>query len=68
MIDVPIQAHVNKRARAVLGRAGQHCDKLLGDVRAICDAFLAGHNLTPEDVCWVVVGSVGRSPMTSARI
>ena len=60
MNDAPIQAHVNGRAWAVLEKARQYCDKLLGEVRAVADAFLSGKGLTPEDVCCVVVGSVGR--------
>jgi hypothetical protein len=41
MSNAPIQTHVNQRAWAVLEKAGQHCDKVLGDVRATCDNFLA---------------------------
>lgn len=66
MIDVPIQTHVNGRTWAVLEKARHHCDKVLGDVRAICDAFLAARGLTPEAVCCVVVGSVGRQEALEA--
>jgi hypothetical protein len=66
MIDAPIQPHVNSRAWAVLEKARQHGDKVLGDVRAICDDFLASHNLTPEHACCVVVGSVGRQEALEA--
>jgi hypothetical protein len=60
MNDNPIQTHVNSRAWAVLEKARQHCDKVLGDVRSICDGFLPGRGLKTEEVCAVVVGSVGR--------
>jgi predicted nucleotidyltransferase len=60
MNDAPIQTHVNNRAWVLLEKARKYCDKLLGEIRAIADAFLADKNLTPEDVCFVVVGSVGR--------
>jgi hypothetical protein len=66
MIDAPIQTHVNSRAWAVLEKARQHGDKVLGNVRAVCDDFLAAHTLTPEDACCVVVGSVGRQEALEA--
>jgi hypothetical protein len=66
MSDAPIQTHVNSRAWAVLEKARQHCDNLLGNVRAIADAFLVGRKLAPEDACCVVVGSVGRQEALEA--
>ncbi len=36
----------------------QHSDKVLGDVRASRESFLATHGPIPEDVCSVVVSSV----------
>jgi hypothetical protein len=66
MNDVPIQPHLNSRSWAVLEKARQYCEKLLGEVRAIADAFLAGKKLTPEEVCCVVVGSVGRQEALEA--
>lgn len=60
MSDAPIQTHVNNRAWAVLEMARQYCDKLLVDIRTICDGFLASRGLKWEDICCVVVGSVGR--------
>jgi hypothetical protein len=57
MNDAPIQTHVNSRTWAVLEKARQHCGKVLSEVRAVCDDFLASHNLKAEDVCCIVVGS-----------
>jgi predicted nucleotidyltransferase len=60
MSDPPIQTHVNSRTWAVLEKARQHCDRVLADVRTVCDNFLGNRGLKPKDVCCVVVGSVGR--------
>jgi hypothetical protein len=60
MNDTPIQPHVNGRAWAVLEKARHFCDKALGDVTSACDGFLGSRGLKLEDVCCVVVGSVGR--------
>jgi hypothetical protein len=60
MSDAPIQTHVNNRSWAVLEKARQHCDTVLAKVRTVCDKFLRNNGLKPEDVCCVVVGSVGR--------
>jgi hypothetical protein len=66
MNDDPIQTHVNSRAWAVLEKARQHCHKVLADVRVVCDAFLASRGLKLEDVCCVIVGSVGRQEALEA--
>jgi hypothetical protein len=66
MSDAPIQSHVNHRAWAVLEKARQHCDKLLGEVSESCDGLVASCNLKPEEVCCVVVGSVGRQEALEA--
>jgi hypothetical protein len=58
MSEVPIQTHVNSRAWAVLEEAQQHCDKVLADVRAICDGLPESRGLKLDDICCVVVGSV----------
>lgn len=36
MRDAPIQTHVNSRAWAVLEKASQYCEKLLGEIPAGC--------------------------------
>ena len=66
MNDAPIQTHVNSRAWATLEKARRYCDRLIGDVRSICDDFLTSRGLNPDDVCCVIVGSVGRQEALEA--
>lgn len=65
-MNAPIQPHLNSRAWTVLEKARQYCDKVLGEVRSVCDGFLANRKLTSEEVCCVVVGSVGRQEALEA--
>jgi predicted nucleotidyltransferase len=66
MSDAPIRPHVNNRAWTPLDKARRYCDKVLAEVRAVCDSFLATRKLKPKDVCCVVVGSVGRQEALEA--
>lgn len=66
MTDAPIKEHVNDRTWNALERARKHCEDLLSKVRSICDKFLDEKKLNPNDVCCVVVGSVGRGEALAA--
>lgn len=66
MSAVLLQTHVNSRAWAVLEKARLHCEKLLSDVRMVCDGFLTSRGVKLEDVCMVIVGSVGRQEALEA--
>lgn len=66
MNDISIQPHVNSRSWAVLDKARQHCDELLASVGTVCDDFLSKRGLKPEEVCCIVVGSVGRQEALDA--
>jgi|GEM_PF-3575360 len=61
-----LQKHLNDRAWRVLEKARQHCEKLLTDVRAVADDFLVKRSLDSDDICCVVVGSVGRQEALEA--
>ena len=66
MSDAPIRTHVNDRAWAVLEKARLYCEKLLSDARMVCDSFLTSRGVKAEEVCCVVVGSVGRQEALGA--
>jgi hypothetical protein len=55
-----LQRHINDRAWATLQRAKEYCESLLGKVQSIADEYLTEKGIDPSDVCFVVVGSVGR--------
>ena len=61
-----LQKHLNDRAWRALEKARQYCEKQLTDVQGIADDFLAKRGVKPEDVCCVVVGSVGRQEALEA--
>jgi hypothetical protein len=52
--------HLKDRARRVLQNARDHCEGLLARVGALTNSFLEKEALPPDDICLVVVGSVGR--------
>jgi hypothetical protein len=58
--DAPVREHVNERTWNALENARKHCESVLSQIKMICDKFLAEKGLNPQDVCCVVVGSVGR--------
>jgi hypothetical protein len=55
-----LQKHLNNRAWKVLESARAYCEQLIQRVTEITNAFLAEQQFDAADVCFVVVGSVGR--------
>src|SRR5258708_825348 len=55
-----IRAYLNEQAWTLFEKPRVHCDKLLADIRGASSRFLASQKLRPDDVCIVVVGSIGR--------
>jgi hypothetical protein len=54
------QQHLNERAWRVLVKAQEYCEQLIRRVTAITNGYLGENQLDPADVCFIVVGSVGR--------
>lgn len=66
MSDASIKDHVNSPTWAVLEKAHQYCGKTQEEVRSICDAFLVSRGQKLDEVCCVLVGSVGRQEALEA--
>jgi len=66
MNDIIIQPHINKRAWDILENARKNCDQLIGRITSIGDGFLVSLGLNPDELCCVVVGSVGRQEALAA--
>jgi hypothetical protein len=66
MNPASLQEHVKERAWRTLERARVYCNQVLSRVRDACDAYLASAGLNAEEVCCVVVGSVGRQEALEA--
>jgi Putative nucleotidyltransferase DUF294 len=56
----PLQKHLNERAWRVLKEARAYCKDLVQKLTQLTDRFLAEKQLDPKNVCFAVVGSVGR--------
>jgi hypothetical protein len=56
----PLQKHLHDRAWRVLEDARVYCECLLQKLTQVTDGFLTEKKFDPEDVCFAVVGSVGR--------
>ncbi len=59
-MSVPLEKHLNDRAWRVLEEARVHCECLLQKLTQLADSFLAEKRFDPANVCFAVVGSVGR--------
>src|ERR1700733_5965099 len=66
MTDASIKEHVNNRTWDALEKARKHCEALLSKTQAICDRLLTEKRVSLDDVCCVVVGSVGRGEALEA--
>jgi hypothetical protein len=66
MSNALIQAHVNGRTWEILEKARQHCEKVSTNVQSVAEEFFRTRGLNEEDVCCVVVGSVGRQEALEA--
>ncbi|MCI0460575.1 MAG: DUF294 nucleotidyltransferase-like domain-containing protein [Gemmataceae bacterium] len=60
MLDIALKPHLKERAWGVLERIDQHCSHLIEQVTNHTTQYLADNSLPADDVCFVVVGSVGR--------
>jgi hypothetical protein len=55
-----LQQHLNERAWKVLDNARAYCERLISEVTQAVNGYLDEVFFDRADVCFVVVGSVGR--------